>query len=889
MKSVFQPVAILLALLGGCEVQDAQVNTGRSIPGNFPGPVQNVGNMPVNMIRSADGQYAISTDMGSNEALWSIRTSDGRGVSHINFPRGKEGTNGLYYGLAIDGGGTLYAAQGNHDSIAVLHLGPDGKLTPQRVIATKKNDCPAGLALDRRGYLYVCNHNPGPMPVTFGTPSALVIYDAAKGAEIGRYKFDQEHGATPNYLLCVAVKSDGSKAYAASERDGKVYVLDTHDAEHPGLMEKLETGSHPDALLLNKAQTRLYVANGDSDTISVVDTASDRIVGTILLRPQIVRDLAGTTPTGLVLSGDERRLFVTLGDMNAVAVIDTDDSELLGYFPAGAYPTAAVVSPDGKQLLVANAKGTKTKNPDPKNGSAPDAGVLQVVEGNVVSLTIPKEKDLAETTKRVLELCRLTPKHINTDNPLRELSSQIKHVIYIVKENRTYDQVLGDMPQGNGDPKLCLFGREITPNQHALAERFVLMDNFYDCGEVSGDGWVWSTQGIANEYVVRSITYHYSHRGGRFDYEGQNNESLVAGMPGKDLDGKQLSDYPGYKNGHPPIPDVTIAPGGYIWEAAARAGLSFRNYGFFESLPATHDGVLVIPDNYPAATGLLPPGHDLEGVTDYDFRKFDLEYADSEAPEIYFKKTGNPKFLRNRKMYGKYNAPSRFTEWNREFQMMLAKNAVPSLMLLRVPSDHTIGLHADRPSPRSMVADNDYAVGQIVETISRSPIWKSCAIFVIEDDAQDGPDHVDAHRSTCFVISPWIKRHTINHGFHNTDSVLKTMELLLGLGPMSQYDAIAHPMMDWDDQPRNAEPFTAILPDAKWLVERNAAKGSTSPVSPESVMQTEAEKMNFTDADAAPADKLNEMIWKSIKGMDSKMPASPRGLSYLGRGKDDDD
>jgi hypothetical protein len=305
---------------------------------------------------------------------------------------------------------------------------------------------------------------------------------------------------------------------------------------------------------------------------------------------------------------------------------------------------------------------------------------------------------------------------------------------------------------------------------------------------------------------------------------------------------------------------------------------------------------VVIPDNYPASAGLQPAGRDLSGVTNVDYRKFDLNYPDSEAWKIYYERTKDERFKWKLNKFGKYDSPSRFTEWNREFQQMLKKDptggAVPSLMTIRLPNDHTSGANPGMKTPRAMVADNDFGLGQVVETISHSPIWKSTAIFVIEDDAQNGPDHVDAHRSTCYVISPWIKRGSVDHTFHNTSSCLRTIELLLGLPPMCQYDAIARPIGNWDTVPNNAEPYTAILPPAEVMIDTNPLKNEQRQVSPEQAqLMEESEQMDFTVADRAPADKLNEIIWKMSKGPDAKVPPTPHGIPgvTMAKPKDDDD
>jgi YVTN family beta-propeller protein len=878
-------------------------------------PTQNIGSLPMNMILTPNGKFAITSDMGLYESMWVIRTSDGKGASQVEFSNAAPGktlapageaskettdpgsykTNGLYYGLAMTkDASTIYAAQGGHDSIAVMSLDANGKLSRTGTIRTKHEDFPAGLALDDRGRLYVSNNAAGednPYKLT----GSVAIYDPATKSELGRFTFSDSHQGTSNFPLGIAVLGDGSKTYVAAERDDAVYILNTRDATKPTLAKMLPTGAHPVALLLSRDQSRLYVANSLSDTISVIDTKSDQIVSTVLLRPRAARDLPGVSPVALALSPDEKTLYAAVGDMNAVAVIDTADSELLGYIPTGWYPSSVAVAHDGRSLLVTNAKGTSVRNPnnmpDPQVPRSKKKAALAVLEGNVLRISIPRGKDLQAATDDVLKDNRIDVLEHPAKNPLAGIglaAGKIKHVIYIIKENRTYDQVLGDLPQGNGDKSLVLFGRNITPNQHALAERFVLLDNLYACGEVSGDGWDWSTQGMADAYVVRNIPYNYSHRGRKFDEEGQNNAYPTGGAPGVDQNGKPWTN-PAFRRENKPVPDVANT-GRNIWDAARDAHITFRNYGFFMSFDDRSAGLVGAPDNLPCAVGLQPGGHDLSGITDLDFRRFDQDYADSEASEFYFKQTADKRCLWPLAHYGKDKLPSRFTEWNREFQLMLKKDAtggsVPNLMLVRMPTDHTVSARSGAHTPSSYLADNDYGVGQIVDAVSRSAIWKDTAIFIIEDDAQSGVDHVDSHRTTAYVISPWIKQNSVDHHFYNTDSVLKTIELLLGLHPLSQYDAIADPIMDWDTSPTNAAPFTAVMPPNELIAAHNPTADPLSRTDPRWEMAKASDAMDFTHADAAPARQADEIVWHTIKGANSKMPQW-RGAA-LGKPDDDD-
>jgi YVTN family beta-propeller protein len=906
-----------IGLLAGCHAH-SPAPAARLITGKFISPTtrssQDVGSLPMNLALSPDGRYVISSDMGHYQSLWSTRLRNGKGVSHVDFPNYKderlrvpagEGlgdqsrrsieSNGLYYGLAISDDNIVYAAQGAHDRIAILQLAKDGTLNWRGAIATRRGDFPAGLALDARGMLYVSNNAAGGSD-PYRMSGSVAIYDPPAKKELGRYTFSQSHGGTSNFPLGLAAIADGSKVYVAAERDDAVYVLDTHDPARPALRATLHTGAHPVSVLLSRDQSRLYVANSLSDTISIVDTKADRIISTVLLRPAVAKDLPGVTPTALALSPDQKTLYAALGDMNAIAVIDPDDAALRGYIPTGWYPSAVTAAPDGKRLLVANAKGFNARNPDnhpdPRRRHSKYSNTLTVLEGNVSAVPIPTGDELEKATAQVMSDNRLDKlAQEKESNPLAGIglsAGKIRHVFYIIKENRTYDQILGDMPQGNGDESLVLFGRDVTPNQHALAERFVLLDNLYACGEVSGDGWDWSTQGMANGYVVRNIPYNYSNRGRKFDEEGQNNGYPTAGAPATNpVTGKPWK-HPSFRKAAKPIPDVANT-GRNIWDAAHDAGISLRNYGFFLSFDDTNAGVPGCPDNYPGSPGLLPAGHDLNGNTDLDYRRFDLNYADSDLPEKYFKQTGDKDCLYSRRTYGAKAMPCRYAEWHREFEMMLAKHAdgsaVPALTLIRLPQNHTAGAQPGHHTPRSMVADNDYALAEIVHAISTSPIWTSSAIFVIEDDAQAGVDHVDCHRTTGFVISPWIKAHSVDHHFYNTDSFLKTIELLVGLHPLSQYDAVADPILDWDSAPSNIAPYEPIVPPKELIAERNPRVSALKPGDPRVEMARQSQAMDLTHDDAAPAQKLNEIIWQTVRGPESKMPA-PRGFAT---GQDADD
>ncbi len=936
----------IAAGLAGCGPADpppagggSRLNVGRDL---LPaaGPVTPLGDLPMSVAASADGRTAVVLGMGYRQALYAVSTADGHLLSTAEFsndlPRRPSPTtaavpfaspetgggdaapgadrmartNGLYFGLAVvrdpAGGDTVYAAQGGHDAVAVLHLSADGRLTPGKAILAKEGDFPAGLAADARGRLYVADNSAGGGTTpAFAMPAGLTVYDPAAGKPLGRFAFESPTH-TSDFPLGVAVLPDGSRTFVASERDGVVLALDTADPAHIKQVAAVPVGSHPTAVLLSHDAARLFVANSQSDTVSVVDTATDAVVGTVLLRPGTSRGPANETPVNLALSPDGRTLYVPLADLNAVAVVDVAGLSLSGLVPAGWYPSAVLPTAGGK-LLVVNARGHAARNPNRdynpfRRGNSRDGYVFNRMVGDVQAMPVPTAAGLADATAAVLRAAHVpaadAPPAANPLAGIGRAAGGITHVVYIIKENRTYDQVLGDDARGNGDPALCLFGHDVTPNLHALADRFVLLDNCYACGDVSGDGWVWSTQGSANAYTVRNMPTQYSHRGRAFDFEGQNNGYITGGFPAKDADGKPLADAPGFAGGAPAIPDVAqSAP--HLWDVARAAGVSYRNYGFYLSY-AEHTtkaapgddgdgddaapGTTAMPADYPTVAGLQPNGHDGAGLTDADFRRFDLDYPDSDAPETYFARTGDRACLYATRAWGKYKAPSRFAEWDREFRQMLAKDptgaAVPNLMLVRLPHDHTQGLSRRRHTPSSEVADNDYGVGQVVDALSHSAIWPHTAVFVIEDDAQAGPDHVDCHRTTAYVISPYVKRATVDHRFCNTDTLLRTMELLLGTGPMGAYDANAAPLLDWDAGPTNAEPYTAVLP-AKALIAQVTPAGRAAATAPAArgpgldPLTDASDRMDFEHADAAPADTLNRVIWKSVRGPAAVMP-NPR-------------
>ncbi len=475
---------------------------------------------------------------------------------------------------------------------------------------------------------------------------------------------------------------------------------------------------------------------------------------------------------------------------------------------------------------MSNAKGVVVRQ---ANSTAPrgDRRGINLLEGTVMSIEIAYARSNANVlTETVMRNNRLGSESAGLLNP------GISHVIYIIKENRTYDNVFGDLP--GGDPSLCLFPREVTPNQHALAERFVLLDNFYCAAEVSGDGWQWSTASAANEYVSRNVAVNYSGRGKDYDFEG----AINGGRP--EFDGKN---------------DVGSPPGGFLWDNALRHRVSLRDYGFFVGEPAEFGAKPGVDTD----KAMIPTKKALLRQVDPDFREYDLAYPDSDL-----NKTHGVEVPGEMKSYGANGATSRFQEWKGHFDEYVRNGWMPKLQLVRFCRNHTAGTAKGQLTPRAMVADNDYAVGQLVEAISKSRFWKDTMICILEDDAQGGIDHVDTHRSPALVISPYVVKGTRDSRFYNTCGMLRTIELLLGLPPMNGYDAVADPLAVFGRKAANIDPFTAILIDKSIAGQINGANAYRS---------ADSEKMSRFGEDSAVDLDLNDILWRSIK----KRPLPARG------------
>jgi YVTN family beta-propeller protein len=663
----------------------------------------------------------------------------------------------------------------------------------------------SGLAVSKDGTLAVANMQNDSVSFVDMT-KRKVTAEVALYSPGGR----EAHGEYP-YGVAIVSSMSGAAAttYVSSLRDGDIAVV------RGGRVERfIDTGGAPNALALSTDGTKLYAANGGLDEIDVIDTATGVLARRISLdRPS--QRFRGASPNGIALDDDGKRLYVTLGGENAVAVVDLTSGSVAGRIPTGWYPTA--LSFRSGRLFVSDAKGPAgpnrgldanvaivgSKEKDPRHG---DWYVLDLEKANLLSFAVPSGDDLATLSADVDANNGFG--RPASDPTMDALRGKIKHVIFVMKENRTYDQVLGDLPGADGDPRLNAFPYAIAPNHHELARQFVTFDNFYTAGDVSNDGWPWTTQGRANEYTARVTPISYASDGFTFDGNGVTRNvntafPIAGGRNQFDARVTTLLDPSGRSAMLPGSKDVAAddgdsddaadATGGFIWDAVIRSGKTVRHYGMYTDETYYKMGapfyIPIVRNAYAKRAPQSPPVRpSLLGRTDVYYRGWDLN-----APDRY-----------------------RFEEWKREFDGYVARGDLPAFEPMVLMMDHfgNFGTNvAGLNTPYLQMADNDYALGRLVETIARSRYWKDTAIFVLEDDSQDGPDHVDAHRSVAYAISAYTRRHAVVHHRYSTVSMLRTIEDLLGISPLGMFDANAEPMSAaFLTSPDTDDRYRAILP-----------------------------------------------------------------------------
>lgn len=799
---------------------------------------------PINIAVHPSGKFVAVLHSGySAHQVTIVDLAKGEAVSHADMPQS-------FYGLEFSHDGSRLYCSGAGDEVIHTFEFHDGQLANHQKIQLreiKERAVPAGIALtDDNRTLYVANvwgdrvtrvelgpqpkiqdiplrTNAGPLLNTEGTRTSDPDTEAAaKRAEV--YLLQTSPDDTFPYACRIDEKRE--RLYVSLWAQSSVGIIDLRSNR---LIGRWPTDEHPCEMILNRSGKLLFVANANKNIVTVLNTDSGKQIETIwaALYPH---SPPGSTPNSLALSPDEKTLFVANANINVVAVFDVSTpgkSRSLGFIPVGWYPTCVRVTPDGKQLLVANGKGVIPKanpfGPQPAlnmNTNRTIEYIASLFRGTLSIIDLPSRAKFEKQLKQYsADAYRCAPLDASArvtaprpaGNPIPLTPGEpcpIKYVFYVIKENRTYDQVLGDMPEGNGDRKLCLFPEGVTPNHHKLARDFVLLDNFYADAEVSADGHEWSMGAYATDFVEKMWPFNYGHnKPKKFPYPAEGN-----------------------------FPIATPA-GGYLWDRAKAAGVSYRSYGEFVDLfPAR---------NEPATTRVKA----LQGHIDPQYRGFDLDYRDVKRAERYIS----------------------------EFKRLEAEGDMPRLQFIRLPNDHTHGVTRRFRTPKAYVADNDLAFGQIVEAISHSKIWPESAIFVVEDDAQNGPDHVDAHRTIAFVISPYAKRGVVDSNMYSTSSMLRTIELILGLEPMSQFDAAARPMFNSFQPNPDLTPYTALAANVS-LEELNGEHAWGGKI-----------EMNFAKEDAADDLLLNEVIWRSIRGENSPMPAPVRAGFVFTRQKSDDD
>ncbi len=768
------------------------------------GKTVRLGDLPLNIAISPSQKLAAITNNGqSTQTIQLVDIKKGVTTDTIIIEKS-------WLGLAFsDDGSQLYASGGN-DNIIIRYNIQNKKFSAADTIVIGKpwpeKISIAGLAVDdKNNRLYT---------VTKENNSLYVIDTKSK-------KILSQHPLGGEGYTCI-LSPDRQKLYVSCWGCDKLEIFDTQQQKFSG---SIAVGDNPNDLCLTKNGAFLFIANANDNSVSVIDTRKGNVIET--LNTALYPDSpTGSTTNSVTLSSDEKTLFVANADNNCLAVFDVSepgDSKSKGFIPTAWYPSC--VRTTKNKILVSNGKGlTSLANPYGPNPYRKGSVVIYqqggkeqsmheqyiggLYKGTLEIIDNPDEEQLERYSQTVYDN---TPYIKNKElisegmegNPIpRKVGdpSPIKYIFYIIKENRTYDQVLGDIPEGNGDTSLVLFGKKITPNQHAIAKEFVLLDNFYVNGEVSADGHNWTMGAYANDYLEKNWPTSYGKRGGTYPGEGKR--------------------------------EIANNKDGFLWNFCKRAGVSYRSYAEF--VDNKKPNVPALKDHFcPTYTG------------------WDLTFRDTV----------------------------RFHQWKADFDSLLAADKLPQLNTIRFGNDHTQGLSLGKATPFAQVADNDLAVGMFVDYLSHSPVWKQSLVLIVEDDAQNGPDHVDAHRSTGYIAGGFVKQGFVDHTPYTTASFLRTIELILGLPPMSQYDAAATPLWRCFNNTSNHPVFNA-KPAQVNLDDVNKATNK---------WQAMSENFNFEIEDRIDDNDFNEVLWKAVKGYDSPCPPSVRAAFLKTEGMGDDD
>ena len=823
LKVVFRLAAVVLAVASTAGVAIARHADAQAVwPGSLGGgetllpngwrisPAGRhmaIGDLPLNLVLSPDGRYLIVTNNGYAKPTLRVVDLEHGVVSQtvalddawLGLAWRPDGTRLYSSGAAANSVIELGWRNGRLTKTGTLPLGRSARETVEGSHETVPQSFVGGISVSPDGARLAAAHVLG---------QVVSLVDLATG----NIRVTVDVPAEPYSTL---FSKDGSTLFVSLWGGARVLLLDPNTLATKG---DVVVGEHPNAMV-EAADGRVFVACANTNAVYVVDPWAKKAVEqiSVALFPQAP---PGSTPNALALSPDGNKLLVANADNNTVAVVDVSKpgaGRVAGFIPTGWYPTGVAFSAHGEAMYILSGKGlTSLANPRGAQAGIPGGEgqyTGSMLQGSLSILATPDDETLRRYTNTVYRVTpysdatRLAPSAPAGDTAIpRRVGepSPIKHVFYVIRENRTYDQILGDLDRGNGDPTLALFGDQVTPNAHALASEFVTLDNFYVDAEVSYDGHAFSTGAMATDVVEKFWPLNYAGRGAAYLSEGGGTMRNAYG-------------------------NLAAPQNGYIWDACVRAGKSVRSYGEFA------DGNAAAGDMKATVPGL-------EGRVAPSYASWDLHIPDGK----------------------------RIDAWLDEFHKFEADGTLPALSIVRLPNDHTSGVSAGYPTPRAMIAENDQALGRLVETISHSKYWNDSAIFVLEDDAQNGPDHVDAHRSIALVASPYVKRGSVDSTLYTTSGMLRTMELILGLPPMSQYDAAAHPMYNAFTSTPALAPFSRRDARVK-LDEMNGGTGADARASA---------AMNFVEADMAPEIELNEILWRSVHGPAAVMPP-PRHAAFI--------
>lgn len=762
-----------------------------------------LGDLPLNIAVSPSGKLLAVTNNGqSTQSIQLIDSKEMRTLDSVTIRKS-------WYGLTFSKDGKYLYASGGNDNWIIRYEVRNNKLEPSDTIVLGKpwpeKISIAGIAVDNdRQLLYtVTKEN-----------NSLYVFDLKKR------KIQNQISLGGEGYACL-LSNDGKMLFISCWGCDKVILYDTRSHVVTGWVP---VGDNPNDICITQNGKFLFVSNANDNSVSVISLEQKKVIE--VLNSALYPDSpSGSTANSLALSTDEKTLYIANADNNSLAVFDVSNpgkSFSKGFIPTGWYPTCVRVV--GNTIFVANGKGLSSKaNPYGPNPMSYKERVERhkdlninnrkvqyiggLFTGTLQAITTPDKKKLGVYSQAVYQNVPYKKENemVSTGeegNPIPTTvgeKSPIKYVFYIIKENRTYDQVLGDIPKGNGDTSLVLFGKDVTPNQHALVEQFVLLDNFYVDGEVSADGHNWTMGAYATDYLEKNWPTSYGGRGGFYPGEAERE-----------------------------IANSKV----FLWDYCKKYGISYRSYGEF------------ISNNF---TPNLPV---LKDHFCYGYTGFKLSIRDT----------------------------SRFYLWKYDFDSLITIGMVPQFNSIRFANDHTEGLKIGRPTPKAHVADNDLAVGMFVEYLSHSSIWNESLILIVEDDAQNGPDHVDAHRTTAYIAGGFVKQGFVDHTMYSTSSALRTIELILGLPPMSQYDAAAEPMWRCFNKTAGHPPFNAL----NNLVNLNLKNKDENKLSHLS------STFDFSKEDRIPDDQFNRVIWAAIRGMDSLCPA-PVHAAFFNTEKEDDD